>query len=223
MNANKLLTLDLEEVKLYFPKLGFFVKDKKYYLKGDLDICDSSGVYWDTFKVGIAIPEDYPYGVPLVLEISEKIPRESSRHISKDGLCCVDIDHELLYLARRGLKLVDFIRDKVYPFFANQLYFEENDGKYANGEYKHNFHGVRQFYSERLSLTEPAICVQFLERLVANNLPKRNDPCLCSSGKKYKRCHEEKMEFLKSVGMEKLKADLDQFRKSLPNSAGDNT
>jgi len=216
MDVRKQLNLDLLEVRRCFPKLRFFTKGGDHFLKGDLDICDIVGEYWDTFEIGITIPKNYPNGVPLVFEISRKIPREDKRHISKEGVCCVDIDHELLYLARRGLKLVNFIRDKVYPYFANQLYYMKN-GCFAKGEFKHRLDGILQFYDERLNISDTEVAIRFLERLVINKLPGRNDPCLCNSGKKYKYCHETSMAFLKSIGTDKVKSDLAQFKEIISN------
>lgn len=213
---NRNLNKDLEEIKFFFPKLKFYQQKKRRFLKGDLDICDQEGNYLKTFEIAIDIPENYPYGVPLLFELSENIPRIEDRHINNNGLCCVDIDHELLLLARRGLRLFDFIRDKVYPYFANQLFYEFNDSKYANGEYEHRFQGVIQFYSNRLGLEDPKLIVSFLECLISNKLPGRNKPCLCNAGligKKYKHCHEDAISLLKSIEKGKIMSDLIGFKK----------
>ena len=213
MNRKKLIK-DIENIKEYFPKLFYSVVEDKKLILGDIDICDSKGYYWNTFKIAILIPETYPYGSPTLHEISEIIPRNIDRHISNEGVCCVDIGHELLYWSNRGISIFEFIREKVYPFLANQLYYEK-EGEYANGEYMHNDLGVRQFYKDRLNLVDTEIILDFLSRILSNNLPGRNDYCLCKSGEKYKNCHYEALNFLKAVGNEQVRKDIKLFEKLL--------
>ena len=179
-------------------------------LIGELDICDDEGNYWDTFDIKIVIPKKFPYAIPKVFELNGKILRDNDRHISEDGLCCLDIEHELLRLASKGISLCDFIVDKVYTFFANQLFFEKM-GEYANGEYPHGFEGVRYFYSKKLNLTNPVIIIRFLKLILKNQIPGRNDCCPCQSGRKFKKCHLKSFEYLKSIRRERLKEDLNGF------------
>jgi hypothetical protein len=206
------LSKDIKEVNNAFPKLNYFDKSEGIFFKGELDICDTKGNYWDTFTIGITIPKNYPFGVPLLFEISNIIPREDDRHIDKNGLCCVDIEHELLYLSRQGIRIIDFIRDKVYPFFANQLYFKE-EGKYSNGEYKHRFEGIVQFYNERLNITDNKEAIKILQTLLEGKNHSRNELCFCGSEKKLKHCHLESVIFLKTLGNKCLIRDLEEFEK----------
>jgi len=70
---------------------------------------------------------------------------------------------------------------------------------------------------ERLNISDTEVAIRFLDRLVINKLPGRKDPCLCNSGKKYKYCHETSMVFLKSIGTEKVKSDIAQFKETISN------
>lgn len=211
MRTSKLLETDLEEIQEIFPKLKYFIKDDLRAVRGEIDICDCEGNYWETFKIAVVIPKNYPFGVPQLLELSKIIERDKDRHISEEGLCCVDMDHELLVQSKKGIKLLDFIKNQVYPFLCNQLYFDL-ESEYANGEYQHYFDGVRQFYSRRLRLDDPALIVKILQLVLANKVPKRNVICPCGKDK-IKKCHEKEINFLKSVGAQKLKKDLIEFQK----------
>jgi len=204
------LQKDIELIKEVFPKLGYAVHKKKKFIKGDIDICDVDGNYWDTFSIAVLIPEKYPFDVPILFELSEKIPREDKRHISKLGQCCVDIDHELLHWSKRGILISEFIKSKVYPFLANQLYYEEK-GEYANGEYDHFFNGVKQFYATKLNLHDPKIIIEVINFILANKIPGRNDLCPCGNNKKFKHCHESSFHYLKSVDRSRLLKDLGEF------------
>lgn len=213
MTENKRITHDIKKVTDRFPKLKsrWNGQHEVWILEGDLDICDTGGVYWETFNVIILLDKKYPYSVPLVIEKSEKIPREEGRHISKSGVCCLDIEHRLLYMAQRGITILDFITEKVYPFFANQLYFEDK-GCYAGDEYSHRFQGVQQFYSEELNIVNAEQAILFIEAIVTRKLPRRNQLCPCNSKLKFKKCHQTSVEFLIQVGVDQLKKDLTEFR-----------
>ena len=213
---------DITEALEWFPKLSKRLdrSTNTWLLAGDLDICDSQGEYWDTFNILILIPNTYPYCVPQVIEKSTLIPRNINRHISEEGICCLDMDHKLLRMARRGIRLVDFIAEKVYPFFANQLYYDESEDKqYAGEEYEHHFEGVRQFYDEDLRIDDTGLAIEVIEMVLANNTPGRNDRCFCGGKQKFKRCHAEAVAFLKTMPTDRLQKDLKGFRDLQQSSA----
>lgn len=208
----KLLLKHLLEVEESFPKLHFKWSDdlKSAILHGDLDICDKKGAYWDTFNIMVVVGSKYPFSVPVLIERSEKIPREDSRHISKEGVCCIDMDHKLLHEVRKGININEFLKNRVYPFFSNQLFFEENE-EYANGEWDHQFDGIKQFYSTELNLKDPKLIIDVLTKILTNNLPARNDKCICGSTK-HKLCHHmNSIEFLKQLPKRRLTKDLEGF------------
>lgn len=212
MKNIKLLKKDFAEVENRFPKLKYRAssENKLGLLVGELDICDAAGDYWDTFNIAIQIPENYPFGIPIVMERSQIIPRETDRHISEEGICCLDVEHRLLYLAKKGIRLADFIATKVYPYFANQLFYRET-GRFAGEEYAHYFEGVRQFYAEELKLTHRDVALSFLQLILTNRLPRRNDKCPCGSQSKYKNCHSTSVITLQTIGQDRLKKDMEGF------------
>ncbi|NOQ71168.1 MAG: hypothetical protein GQ574_04140 [Crocinitomix sp.] len=222
MKQKTQLKKDLANVKETFPKLVFKETRKQDFLIGDIDISDTDGNYFATYKVKIIVPVKYPHGVPKLIEISKLIPRDDDRHIDKNGICCVNMEHELILLARRKLLLFDFIKDQVYPYLANQQFFDKNK-KFAGDEYPHFFEGIIKFYSEKLDLTNHTLSIKFLEAILNNQIPSRNDVCLCgeksSNGKylKIKNCHQDTVDFLKSVGQEQLKKDLKGFKQKKLN------
>ncbi|WP_320167838.1 hypothetical protein [Mangrovibacterium marinum] len=204
---------DFQEAIQFFPKLKYrkSEKGKMWIVSGELDICDQVGDYWETFIIAIYLPTSYPYCTPRVKEISQLILRDDDWHINDEGLCCLNIEHRMLLIAKRGMNLTSFIREKVYPYFANQL-FKKNEGQYAAGEYLHNFDGVAQFYREELNIASPVLAVEVLKGIISNKLPERNDPCFCGNGK-YKQCHMASVEFLRSLPFSRLDEDLEEFSK----------
>ena len=145
-----------------------------------------------------------------------KIDRNEDWHISEKGFCCLDIDHELEYAAKRGINIITFYQKKIYPFFANSLYKMKN-GNYANEEYKHHFDGIIQFYDEKLKLKDVSVIVKILTSVKNNNIPGRNQFCVCGKDVKFKYCHLSTIDFLKSLSKDRIKKDLVGFKKSLSN------
>lgn len=212
MSIPKLLQTDFKKVSEIFPKLktSWSSKLEVWFLRGELDICDNSGDYWDTYDVTILIPKNYPFCVPLVREDSKKIPRDINRHISKDGDCCLDIDHRLLHMSKRGISIVEFIREKIYPYFANQLYYDKHK-HFAGEEYAHHFEGIKQFYRESLSIVDNNCATAILKSILSNKILGRNTPCPCESRKKFKRCHLESVMFLSALNRDRLLKDMEEF------------
>lgn len=210
---NRVIENQIRAAIARFPKLSYRRNEgKKFWIiEGDLDICDSTGVYWDTFQIAIVLNDKYPNSVPVVFEVSKKIPRVSDRHISANGACCLDIEHKLLRMASRGILLSEFIATKVYPFFANQIYFEKHE-RFAAEEYSHDFMGVEEFYRDELQIPNAKTAILILNSILSNSLPGRNDRCMCGQEKKYKKCHMQKVEFLAAIGTDQLLKDLDNFR-----------
>lgn len=217
LKTRKILEQDIKKVSEFFPKLKLVWASKfsTWSLDGELDICDINGEYWSTFEIIVYIPKSYPNGIPLVEEKSNLIPREIDRHISEEGYCCLDVTHKLSYKALTGIYLLEFLQNSVYPYFANQLYYNKNE-HFAGAEYKHNFDGVIQFYDESLNVKDAKSAILILEGIILNNIPGRNDNCLCGSNKKMKQCHIKTIDFLKSLDKKLLEDDLARFKKLLP-------
>jgi hypothetical protein len=204
---------DFREVSQLFPKLRFAEKKTGWSIYGDMDICDSKGNYWETFNIEIFLPDTYPFCYPKVRERSRILTRDSNWHINEKGYCCLDIEHKLVMYQTRGMNLFDFIKNKVYPFFVNQVY-RKKTGHYASGEYNHEFDGVVQFYREELEIHSSALAVEILQKILVNKLPQRNDLCICGE-KKYKNCHYRSVEFLRLIPKNRLVRDIEGFNKAL--------
>jgi len=207
--GKSLFEKDFDFIREYFPKLSFRwnTELKSWLIFGDLDICDAQGNYWETFDIVILFPKSYPYCVPIVIEKSKIIPREIDWHISPEGICCIDFKHSLAIQAKRGINVKVFIENKVYSYFANQLY-KMREGKYASGEYGHHFNGTVQFYVEDLGFSSELVMRDVLTVVARGESTGRNDGCPCGSGKKIKHCHLRAIEALKSLGKDLLLKDL---------------
>lgn len=211
---NQKLEKDVRSFLDIYPSYSYNKVYGKGYsiIRGEIDICDIYGNYLDYFDIEIRLDNGgYPFSIPLIRERSTKIERHEDWHIDKEGCCCLDIDHELEYIAKKGVELVWFYQNIVYPFFSNTLY-KMNFGRYSNGEYDHYFKGVEQFYSEKLLLRDNLLIIKILKAVLGNTIPGRNDkPCICGQDKKFKRCHSKCFDFLRCLSRERLLKDLAGF------------
>ena len=204
---------DIKKFIEKYPKFSIVEFDNLSFIKlqGVVDIVDLSGIYWDSYQVSILLlKKGYPHIIPSVYEVSEKIKREDDWHISKDGECCLDITHKLILLQNRGIDPISFFQNKIYPFFANHTY-KLKTGDYANGDYPHQFDGIKYFYQNDLGLTDANFIIQLLTYITTNKLPKRNDVCICNQ-KKFKHCHLPIVEKIVAFGLERLLEDLAFFK-----------
>ncbi|TJZ63307.1 hypothetical protein FAZ15_03235 [Sphingobacterium olei] len=218
MVTNKKFEGDFTEVENRFPKLAYSwrAKLKMWLITGELDICDNKGIYWNTFDIGMAVPYNYPYCVPIVIEKSTLIPRDIDWHISEGGICCLDVYHNLIVQSKVGIHICDFILEKVYPFFANQLHRLEG-GQYAGKEYAHYFEGIIQYYLEEHKLPDEDSILLLLSHIVTRKRTERNKDCPCGSGTKAKYCHLQSIEIIKKLGEEQINTDIDKIKKRLEN------
>lgn len=204
---------DFEGVKERFPKLSYSWDKKRnlWVVSGDLDICDTIGIYWNTFRITILVPRGYPFCVPIVIERSDIIPRHVDWHVSPQGICCLDAEQSLLAMSKTGIILTDFIAEKIYTFFANQLHKLESE-RYAGEEYAHHTAGTIQYYLEDLKIPSVEKTIAILQMVLTNSGLGRNEKCPCASGLKLKHCHLQAIETIKSFGYKRILSDLESIK-----------
>ncbi len=123
------------------------------------------------FKGDYQIQISFKNGRPVVFETGNKIINIANKqnkhindlHINSDKSCCLD------YHIGENLTLYEFIKNKVYPYFAWQSYYEKFNQIPPCGEYSHSKKVIDEFQKD-------------IRRL------GRNDICTCGTGKKYKDC-----------------------------------
>ncbi|WGQ09017.1 SEC-C metal-binding domain-containing protein [Pedobacter gandavensis] len=203
---------DFEDAQERFPKLRYSWSEelKCWIIAGELDICDTKGFYWNTFDIFILVPKAYPYCVPLLIENSEIIPRDIDWHITSKGFCCYDVEHNLTVISKKGINLSSFISEKIYSYFANQLY-KLKENRYAGSEYAHHLEGVIQYYIEQHRLTNETSVINLLTAITTKTGISRNELCPCGSHLKVKNCHQKSIEDIKTLGQKRIVLDLNSI------------
>jgi hypothetical protein len=200
------LTKDLEKVLLRFPKLQIEEMNKKTCLKGEIDIFDPQGTYWDSYNIKIAVPYGYPYAFPELFETTNKFPHIADRHANPQGNCCLCSLQEEDITSQKGISIYGFIEKYVIPYLANQTYFDLT-GSWANGEYAHGYYGVLQYYQELLEIENLQDVYELLTVLKKSNI-QRNDNCYCGSERKIKHCHLKQYTTFKNISLKRLESDV---------------
>ena len=127
--------------------------------------------YHDCYEIKILLSETQN-GWPKVFETGGRIEKLAAKigkpiidqHVyPNDNSCCLGIDFNT------QITLQEFILNKVYPYFVWQAYFDKYRKIPPCGEYSHGGKGFAEYKQDLKDIG-------------------RNDPCICGSGKKYKKC-----------------------------------
>ena len=201
------LSTDIENALCSYPKLKF---DKKNFkVLGSIEIINpNTNEALENYQLEIIFPKGYPNNqLPIVKEVTEKIPRTDSRHVYSDGRFCLTTALQEFLICRKGINFTRFLSEIVYPFLATQLAISCGWlDKFPQGEYSHGYEGIYETYSDFLNLNDLELICKGIEMSFQKN--HRNSLCFCGSTKKLKKCHLRHISILKNISTSQLKNDL---------------
>ncbi len=184
------LQKDIGKALKKYPSLQIDVVNRIPYVKGVFTAHNKANrIEIESYEVRITFPATYPYSFPSVVETSRKIPREVARHVKNDGSLCFGNPQDELSVCKSGITFTWFL-DEILNTHLCREYAREKTKEYPTGERSHGIEGIWEGYYDILHTTDKASILKELD-VVLNHVPiGRNTPCYCSSGKKYKVCHE---------------------------------
>ncbi|MFZ2906281.1 MAG: hypothetical protein WAZ98_08770 [Cyclobacteriaceae bacterium] len=196
---NDFFERDIEGVPDVFQKLSIISINSERYLKGELDIIDSSGKIWESYQVEIRGSQDYPKAFPKLFEVGNAFPKIAEWHVyTDDGSCCCDVTPNELLLCKNGLHVLNFIQQFAIPYFANQKH-RELEGYYLYGEYSHGILGRIEFYQNKLKAKSPVELIRMLELIIPGFYPGRTEYCPFCHKVKFRKCHRDVFKELASI------------------------
>lgn len=206
MTGYETFTNDLTEAQELFPSLKQVEVDGKIFLRGVISIVDLNGKHWEDYEIEVHCTDRFPHEFPRLFEIGGKIPRIGDWHIYEDtGACCTKIPPEEIVRCQRGITVAEYIKEEVIPYFFNQTH-RKVEGYYINGEYSHGGSGLLEYYSKELNAgNDYRLTLELLRFIATENKPHRTSFCFCGKKEKFRHCHKEAFEKLKSLGHEVLK------------------
>lgn len=169
----------------------------------------------DAYSMEIFLPNDYPKSLPIVTELSEKIPRHEDYHCSENGILCLAVPTEMRILTQKDTSLPFFINRFIIPFlYANS--YRMKYGKYPWSTLPHRWDGVLEYFMDFFNLKDKQQTLKFLKNLYKNNRKnlKKHKYCPCGSGRKFYECHKKEYEKLRNYCTHKL------FKQDLENMFG---
>lgn len=175
-------------------------KDKKsrHEITGNIDIVDSEDHVWGTFNITIFVSTKYPFLFPDLRLNDNQIPKKYNRHFDKNGFACVCGVIEKKEQEIKGIKICQYIKQYVIPFFANQIHYDAYpELGYLNGDYSHFKKGVIEAFYEEFKTNDRTIVLDKIKRIKSKI--GRNKNCFCGSQKKLKYCCNERYHFLKTI------------------------
>ena len=113
---------------------------------------------------------------------------------------------DLQVRARKGISILEYLREYVRPFLSSQLYYQAN-GHYPGGEHRHGFVGKMDRYFEVLNTQDPSIVIKAFNIRLNGGYPPSGHKCWCGSGLKYEQCHLKAMKWLQAVFTETIQSD----------------
>ena len=141
---------DLEGALRDQPLLRLYEQDGAKSVRGRFQVLIDRKVA-DSFLIRIALPSNYPKGLPTLYEIDGRIPRIVDRHInSRAGEACLYVPEEWL-AKRKDDRFSTFLNVAVRNFFLAQLYFEQHR-RYPHGERPHYGAGMIEAYADILGI-----------------------------------------------------------------------
>ena len=186
-----------------FPDLQLCIReDSLPYLSGNLILSDENDVKYDEYSIKIECTKDYPNSFPLVYETNERLPHNIDWHIYGDGHFCICTPIEEYIYCAKGITLTSFIQKQVVPYLHNQS-FREKEGYFLN-ERSHGSLGILESLHDILHINDSTKIYSILVHIYKNSKPLRTSKCFCGSARKYRHCHKEAFEVLKSIGQDRL-------------------
>jgi hypothetical protein len=208
---------DIDLVLKKYQQLHYEHTEYTWKLSGSIDIKDKEGNYYDDYDIEIVGTLLFPNRFPKLFELSNKFPKTPEWHTYVDKSCCTAVWQKEIEACHKGITILGYMDEYVIPYLANQKY-KKVTGQYKNGEYAHNVLGELQCFEEMLKTKSNFKIFTSFRLALSSKKIDYNKKCFCKSGKKYKNCHQEKVERLKALGIDYLNGFILRLKNSLPNS-----
>ena len=163
-----------------------------------------TGIVIEDYEVVIDFPAKYPYALPNVREVSNKIPKTIARHVfSECGNLCFGNFIDVAKVCLTGISFIWFLENILNPHLCRE-YVKEVTGNYPTGERSHSSEGHWESYYDLLGTQDKEAILAEIKFTLQSPSLQRNDQCRCGIGKKYKNCHLKIEKSILEVGNKSL-------------------
>lgn len=163
-----------------------------------------TGIVIEDYEVVIDFPFKYPFALPSVTEVSNKIPKTIARHVfSEGGNLCFGNFIDVAKVCLTGITFIWFLENILNPHLCRE-YVKEVTGEYPNGERSHSPEGHWESYYDLLGTQVKEDILTEIKFALESPTLQRNDRCRCGTEKKYKNCHLKIEGLILEVGFKNL-------------------
>lgn len=154
----------------------------------------------DSYELRILVPEKFPYELPKVTELNNKIPRDFKHHVNPDDTLCVGSPLRIIMKLYKSPSLIRYAEECLIPYLYAVSHKLKYGGEFIFGELDHGEQGIIQDYTDILGLANPqqvtkALILLSIKKKAANKLP-----CPCECGKRLGSCRfHRKMNEMRKV------------------------
>lgn len=144
----------------------------------------------DTFKIELSVPIGFPKELPVVRDLTGRVPRSFHTNPGDGTLCLGSPTRQRLALVGNET-LIAFVDRCLIPFLYGFVHHQRY-GSLPFGELNHGDLGLREDFADMFGVAED--CAHEMVRLAS--LKKRvanKSPCPCGSGKRLGRCHHKRV------------------------------
>ena len=142
----------------------------------------------ETYKIRIEILDNFPFDIPTVQELKEKIPRDGNHHVNPDKTLCLGSPIKLLYLLHKKPTMEGFVEYCLIPFLYAVSLKIKHDIDYVFGELSHGDEGIINDYSSMFDVKGKDEVQNILEMLCLNKRVANKKPCPCKCGNRLGKC-----------------------------------
>jgi hypothetical protein len=174
--------------KEYIEFEGDLIFDR--FLKGHKPISDC-------YTINIKVPNNYPISLPIVHEVSSKIPREPKYHINKfgsklapndDHYFCLGSEIRLKKILSNDYSLEAFVYGIVEPFLYSVSYKKRFNEDFPIGELAHYNQGLIIEYMELFAVDSINKLINVLIALSQKKRISNKRLCPCDCGTRLGKC-----------------------------------
>lgn len=173
-----------------YPELFVTQESDIYVIRGRFPV-RADEIVVDHYFVEICVFKGFPFVTPLVREIGGRITHHADRHVYLEGFLCLFLPLERWKHLPETATVLTYLEGPLNDYLFSQTYFEEY-GTWPFGERGHGKAGYREYLAEVLGTDDLNVAIRFLKCL-KGPYPKGHWPCFCGSGKKFRKCHLDKV------------------------------
>jgi len=183
--------LKLQEFLSLYPRMRLAeygdeqaVIEGEYFLNAQMDGYEA---IQETYKLRIIFPPRYPRSLPQVIELGNRIPKNSDYHTNKDRTFCLGSEIRLKSILFAHPSILDFIKKILDPFLYAVSY-KLRYNFYPYGDLDHGEDGLIDDYQRLFNVADKASVLLVLRALGKRKREANKLPCPCGCRQRIGKC-----------------------------------